>query len=87
MATGHFRWNEWNREHATKHGCTVSEIESVVRNMGRGFPRKMDDEKRLVIGRGQGGRFVKVIYVLDRDGTAYVIHAMPLTTRRRRGGR
>jgi hypothetical protein len=47
----------------------------------------MDDEKRLVIGRGQGGRFVKVIYVLDRDGTAYVIHAMPLTTRRRRGGR
>jgi uncharacterized DUF497 family protein len=85
MATGDFRWNEWNLEHATKHGCSVTEIESVLRNMGHGFPRKVDDKKRLVIGRGQGGRVVRVIYVLDPDRTAYVIHAMPVTTRRRRG--
>jgi hypothetical protein len=78
MAKGDFRWNQWNLDHATKHGCTIGEIESVVRRAGRGFPRKIGDEKRLVIGRGTGGRFVQVIFLLDEDGTTYVIHAMPL---------
>lgn len=27
---------------------------------------------------------VEVVYTLDDDGTAFVIHAMPLTVRRRR---
>jgi uncharacterized DUF497 family protein len=84
MAAGEFRWNAWNREHATSHGCTVAEIESVVLNAGRGFPRKAGDDKYLVIGRGIGNRIVHVIFVFDSDRTMYVIHAMPLTTRRRR---
>ena len=25
------RWNAWNTDHAMKHGCTVEEIEAVVR--------------------------------------------------------
>ena len=79
-----FRWNEWNLEHATKHGCTIPEIESVVRNAGRGWPRKGAESKYTVEGRGQGGRMVRVVYVIDPDGTLYVIHALPLTTRRRR---
>jgi len=45
----------------------------------------MDRKKWLVIGRGTGDRIVKVIYLLDGDKAAFVIHAMPLTTRRRRG--
>lgn len=80
-----FRWNAWNIEHATSHGCSIAEIESVVRNAGRGWPRKEADEKYAVEGRGQGNRMVRVIYVLDANRTRYVIHAMPLTTRRRRG--
>jgi len=84
MARGEFRWNEWNLEHATTHGCTVEEIESVVRRGGRGFPRKTGGGKWVVQGRGTGDRVVEVIYVLDSDDTTYVIHAMPLTTRRRR---
>jgi hypothetical protein len=80
-----FRWIEWNREHATKHGCIIAEIESVVRNAGHGFPRKTDRAKWTVAGRGVGDRLIEVVYVLDDDGAAFVIHAMPLTTRRRRG--
>jgi hypothetical protein len=80
-----FRWIEWNRDHATKHECSIPEVESVVRHAGRGFPRKRDRKKWLVIGRGTGGRVIEVVYLLDDDGTAFVIHAMPLTTRRRRG--
>jgi hypothetical protein len=56
----------------------------VVRNAARPFARRRDNDKWLVIGRGQGDRFVEVIYVLDDDDTIFIIHAMPLTTRRRR---
>jgi hypothetical protein len=85
MAKGDFRWIEWNFLHATKHGCTVEEIRSIVLNPGRGYPRKIGDEKRLTIGRGVADRVVEVIYLLDDDDTYFVIHAMPLTMRRRRG--
>ena len=85
MAAKLFRWIEWNVEHATKHGCSIEEIESVVQSARRRFPRKIDRSKWLVIGRGAGGRFVEVIFLLDPDATVFVIHAMPLTTRRRRG--
>ena len=63
----------------------MAEIESVVRNAHRGFPRKAGNGKWLVEGLGTGGRIVRVIYLRDEDGRAFVIHAMPLTTRRRRG--
>jgi uncharacterized DUF497 family protein len=76
-----FRWNEWNLDHATRHGVTVAEIESVVLNARSPYPQKIGDGKKLVIGRGNGGRFIQVIYVTDADGTFYVIHAMPIRVR------
>ena len=86
MAT-EFKWHEWNLDHVAKHGCTAAEIESVVRHPGRGYPRHVGNDKLLVIGRGQGGRFIRVVYVIEDDGPIFVIHAMPVTTRRRRGRR
>ena len=68
------------------HGCTVDEVEYVVNHPPRGYPTR-DGTKRLVQGRGEENRFVQVVYTVDPDGTIFVIHAMPLTSRRRRGGR
>jgi hypothetical protein len=82
-----FRWNDWNTEQATKHGCTIGEIQSIVRYAGRGFPKYVGNGKWLVYGRGTGDRMIEVIYVLDSDDTIFVIHAMPVTLRRRRRGR
>jgi hypothetical protein len=48
------------------------------------FPRKIEDDKRLVWGRGLGGRFLQVIFVLDEDETVYVIHARPLDDQEKR---
>ncbi len=79
-----FRWNHWNLEHATFHGCTIDEIEWVVNHRGRGFPRKQGNGKWLVEGRGIGDRMIEVIFLRNPYPTVYVIHAMPLTTRRRR---
>jgi hypothetical protein len=82
-----FKWHEWNLDHATRHGCAVEEIESVVRNPARGYPRHSGEGKLLAIGRGQGGRLIRVVYVIEDSGPVFVIHAMPLTTRRRKRGR
>jgi uncharacterized DUF497 family protein len=79
-----FRWNEWNTEHVGRHGVAPEEAEQIVR---RGLPLYRGDGKYLVQGRGRGGRWLQVIYVVDDDGPLYVIHARPLTEgekRRRR---
>jgi hypothetical protein len=81
-----FRWIEWNIEKVEKHGCTPREAEQVVNCPARGFPHR-SGEKYQVHGRGNGGRWVQVVYLIDPDGAIFVIHAMPLTSRRRRGGR
>ena len=95
---GGFRWNDWNLEHATKHGCTVPEIEMVIgRELRYGRAKKIGDGKWGVQGRGTGSRMIECVFVYDlrRDeeveehakSTIYVIHAMPLTLRRRRRGK
>jgi len=71
-----FRWNDWNEEHIARHGVAADEAEMVAR---RSKPRYRVDGKYRAVGRGRGGRWLQVIYVLDDDGTVYVIHARPLT--------
>jgi uncharacterized DUF497 family protein len=80
-----FRWNDWNAEHVGTHGVSPEEAEMVVRDASNPFPRRIEDDKWLVWGRGSGGRFLQVIFVLDPDETVYVIHARPLTEQEKRG--
>jgi uncharacterized DUF497 family protein len=79
-----FRWNDWNTDHVEQHGVPAEEAEMVVRAARRPFPRKIEDDKWLVWGRGRGGRFLQVIFVVDEDETAYVIHARPLDNKEKR---
>jgi uncharacterized DUF497 family protein len=79
-----FRWNDWNREHVAEHGVDIDEAEMVVRQARSPYPRKIEEEKWLVVGRGRGGRFLQVIYVFDPDKTVYVIHARPITEREKK---
>lgn len=79
-----FRWNNWNAEHAVKHGVDAEEAERVVETAKSPFPRKIDDGKWLVWGHGFGDRLLQVIFLLDDDGTIFVIHARPLTEKEKR---
>ena len=79
-----FRWNRWNLEHATRHGVDTDEAQNVVARAEQPFPLCRPDNKWLVWGRGRGGRVLQVVFVLDDDGTVYVIHARPLTDREKR---
>ncbi len=76
-----FRWIDWNSAKIASHGVSVPEVERVVRSARRPYPRKVGRGKWQVVGRGQGDRWIQVIYVIDPDKTLFVIHAMPVRTR------
>ena len=48
------------------------------------FPRRIEDDKRLVWGQTADGTYLQVIYVLDPDDVVFVIHTMPMTDRQKR---
>lgn len=48
----------------------------VIDNAKPPFPRPHKKGTFIVYGRGFSNRKMQVIYTLDKDGTAYVIHAM-----------
>ena len=84
-----FRWNAWNMESATKHGCTIGEIEEVVRRaLCAGRARRTRDGAYRVEGVGRGSRSIEVVFAFDSrneiwdDEVIFAFHAMPLTRRR-----
>jgi uncharacterized DUF497 family protein len=79
-----FRWIDWNRDHVAEHGVDPDEAETVVRLARPPYPRKIEEDKWLVVGRGRGGRFLQVIYVVDSDKTVFIIHARPVSEREKR---
>ena len=79
-----FRWIPWNLEHATVHGASVAEIESVVEQTAPPYPEDVGDDKHRVVGAGNGGRLVQVVYLIDDDGSIFVIHARPFTDSEKR---
>ena len=74
-----YRWNEWNLDHATRHGISPAEAEYVADNARPPYPERTVDDKWLVRGAGFDGGLIQVVYVVDPDGTRYIIHARPLT--------
>jgi hypothetical protein len=54
-------------------------VEAIV----SGHPQKgqIGADKLLVWGPGRGGRLLQIIFVVDEDGTAFVIHGRELTKR------
>jgi uncharacterized DUF497 family protein len=79
-----FRWNDWNLNHIAEHGIGDLEAEFVINRAKPPFPEERADEKYLVMGRTFDGHYIQVIYLIDPDGTAYVIHARPLTESEKR---
>jgi uncharacterized DUF497 family protein len=63
---------------------STDEVEHVVNNARRPYPKPLGNEKWLVIGPTRGGRMIQVMYLVDADERLFVIHARPLTSKERR---
>jgi hypothetical protein len=82
-----FRWIAWNIQKCSIHGVRPEEAEYVVRRARRPYPYKIGDEKTLVRGQTEAGRYLQVIYLIENEDDIFVIHAMPLTARMKRNFR
>ena len=76
-----FRWNRWNIEHVERHGVKPEEAEAAVRQARKPYPRAIGEDKLLVWAPGLAGELLQVVFVLDLDGTVFVVHARRLTHR------
>lgn len=80
--------SETQLPHIYKHNVNETEIEEVLFNPGEDRPGR--EESRVAIGRTSGGRYLRVIYVLDPEPnsvfviTAYELQGKPLFAYRRR---
>lgn len=74
-----FRWNEWNVEHLARHGVDPEAAEEVVAGAGRGYPRRIGEDKWLTWGADERGNLLQVVFVVEEDRSVFVIHARPLT--------
>ena len=74
--------------HIFSHGVEKSEVEDVLASPSEDRPGR--EGVRIAIGRTLGGRYLRVIYVPDREPdqafviTAYELRGKPLTAFRRR---
>lgn len=84
MGETDFRWNDWNLDHATKHGVSISDIEYVLRKYMPGFYR---GDRYAVRGQTRSGYWIQVVYIRDPEGSVYVIHARPMTDKEKRNER
>ena len=74
--------------HIFSHGVEESEVEDVLVSPGEDQPGR--EGSRIAIGRTLGGRYLRVVYVLDSEPdqffviTAYELRGKPLAAFRRR---
>lgn len=58
-----FLWSPRNRAHVGKHAVECVEAEHVVRNARRPYPARAGEDKHVVWGQAEAGRFLQVIFV------------------------
>lgn len=79
---------ETGMPHIHRHGVREDEAEDVLSNPGEDRPGK--EGSRIAIGQTEGGRYLRIIYVLDPDPeivfviTGYELKGKPLAAYRRR---
>ena len=76
-----FRWIDWNIAKVERLGVRPEECDEVVGSPPHPYPIRAPDERWLVKGPTRGRRLLQVVYLIDDDGTIFVIHARPLTAK------
>ena len=80
--------SETNLPHIYNHQVLEQEVEDILRRPGE--DRQGRENSRVAIGQTQAGRYLKIIYVPDREPnsvfviTAYELTGKPLAAYKRR---
>jgi uncharacterized DUF497 family protein len=57
-----FLWDDFNREHAQRHGVMREDAEFVVENAAPPFPKEISSDKHIVMGQRPGGPVIEVVF-------------------------
>jgi len=81
---GKLRWDDWNRDHCTKHGISISGIEALL--IGSVFGRETYKGRYQVFRTDPQGRALSFVVGLVPGETDiwYVFSARPASRRERR---
>jgi uncharacterized DUF497 family protein len=74
-----FLWFEWAIQNVEKHGLDTREVEFVVNNAKKPFPRNRGNDVFYVAGPTRAGRWIEVLYDMDGD-VVVIFHARELTS-------
>jgi uncharacterized DUF497 family protein len=77
-------WDDWNREHATRHGVSIAEIEMLL--TGRVFGRDTYKDRYQILRTNQYDRLLSFVIgaVPGQQDIWYVFSARPASRRERR---
>jgi uncharacterized DUF497 family protein len=80
MAWMFFRWLDSNEAAIAKHGISIEECEAVASK----YEPTRRGENLLATGPTPSGRWIEVLYVMEDDMTAFVMHAMDVKPKKRK---
>jgi uncharacterized DUF497 family protein len=77
-------WDDWNRDHSTKHGISIAEIEALL--TGSVFGRETYKDRYQILRANEDGRVRSIVVgaVPNQPDTWYVFSARPASRRERR---
>jgi len=75
MVTG-FHWDDSNIEHISRHGIEPEEVEETF--LGKRHTRKTNNDRYLLYGRTDNGRYLLVVYII-KEKRVRVITARDMT--------
>lgn len=75
-------WDDWNREHITRHGVTAGDVEEVCE--GDMIVRETYGGRLMVIGPNRAGNLLAAILAPEDNGAFYVVTARPAAKKERR---
>ena len=79
-------WDDWNREHIQKHGCTDDDVEFMCSRRVHHW-RDSYKGRKIFLGENAGGRVLAVVLGPVPDapsGTFYPFSARPASAKERR---
>jgi uncharacterized DUF497 family protein len=79
-----FKWIQWNLDKVAMHNVAPGEAEFVVNHPGRGYPRRVEDDKHMTWGQTTAGTYLQVVYAIEPDDRIFIIHARTLNDHEKR---
>jgi uncharacterized DUF497 family protein len=57
-----FSYDDWNRQHVSKHGVQRADAEYVVEHATPPYPQRIEGGKLIVYGPDRAGRILEVVF-------------------------